>query len=218
MERTAEHRILHPHMTESETTSTARRTDCGARRRDRRARRGDRRARRGGRVATSAIAAGLTALWVVAALATSWRAAPLAAQEIDDPAALAGVPAVALRATAVWDEEITTSAGGATGAQFEEALLSGLRTAIDEADPGPLIDPGAAGSLLCHVDTFYDRGLIVYAVRVSYHRPDADGIPVIAWLESSVGSYTAEQLHVIWTLADQCADAFLEDWRAANPG
>jgi hypothetical protein len=211
MERTAEHRILYPDMTGSETTSRERRTDRGARR-------GDHGARRRGRVAKSTIGAGLTALWVAGAPPTSWRAAPLAAQEIDDPAALAGVPAVALRATAVWDEEITTSAGGATGAQFEEALLSGLRTAIDEADQGPLIDPGAAGSLLCHVDTFYDRGLIVYSVRVSYHRPDADGIPVIAWLESSVGSYTAEQLHVIWTLADQCADAFLEDWRAANPG
>ncbi len=43
-----------------------------------------------------------------------------------------------------------------------------------------------------------------------------DGRLLIDWLESWVGSYTAQQLHVIWTLADQCAEAFLEDWRAAN--
>ncbi len=142
--------------------------------------------------------------------------APVAAQDIGDPAALTGLEEVAVRASAVWDEMITMSAGGATADQFRAALLMGFEEAIGAAEGGPRLEPGAPTHLLCHVDTFYDSGLIVYAVRVSHHRPDGDGRTVVTWLESWVGSYTAQQLHVIWTLADQCAEAFLEDWRAAN--
>ena len=141
----------------------------------------------------------------------------LPAQEVGEASRLAGVASVALRASAVWDELITTSAGGATEAQFEEALRSGFEMAMSSADPGPTITGDEASFVLCHVDTFYDSGLIVYSVRVSHHRPGPDGLPVITWLKSWVGSYTAQQLHVIWTLADQCAAAFLEDWRTANP-
>jgi len=97
-----------------------------------------------------------------------------------------------------------------------EALGLGLEQAMTGAARGPRVDPRAQSFLLCHVDTFYDRGLIVYSVRVSYHRPAEAGPPVIAWLHSSVGSYTAQQLHVIWTLADQCADTFLDAWAEAN--
>ncbi len=146
--------------------------------------------------------------------------APVAgrAQDIGDPAALAGVSTVSLRATADWDELITTSVGGATASQFEEALLAGFETAIDGAVGTVRRDPAAEEFVLCHVDTFYDSGLIVYAARASFHRPESDGRHVVTWLESWVGSYTAQQLHLVWTLADQCAEAFLDDWRAANPG
>ena len=143
---------------------------------------------------------------------------PASAQDISDPARLAGIERVAVRASAVWDELITTSAGGATEEQFEQALLMGLENAIAGAAPAPRLDPEAPTFLLCHVDTYYDSGLIVYSVRVSHHVPSENGRPVIDWLESSVGSYTAQQLHVIWTIADQCAEAFLNDWRTANGG
>lgn len=144
--------------------------------------------------------------------------APGRAQDVSDPARLAGLDRVAVRTSAVWDELITTTAGGATEAQFEEALLLGLEEAIGGATPGPRLDPEAPTHLLCHVDTFYDAGLIVYSVRVSHHAPDASGRMIIDWIESRVGSYTAQQLHVIWTIADQCAELFLDDWRAANAG
>lgn len=164
------------------------------------------------RPSRSSLSTALCALGVLALTA----APPTLAQEIGDPSRLAGIDAVAIRADASWDELITTSAGGATEGQFQEALLVGLEAALSGAETGPEVDPGEASFVLCHVDTFYDSGLIVYAVRVSYHRVGADGLPVIAWLESWVGSYTTQQLHVIWTLADQCAAAFLEDWRTAN--
>jgi hypothetical protein len=154
----------------------------------------------------------------LAAATLSGLAAPVTAQDVSDPARLAGVQGVAVRTSAVWDEMITTSAGGATEAQFEEALLMGLRDAIDSAERGPQLDDDAGAFLLCHVDTFYESGLIVYSVRVSYHEPGPGDRPAITWLRSWVGSYTAQQLHVIWTLADQCADAFLEDWRSVNGG
>jgi hypothetical protein len=143
--------------------------------------------------------------------------APCWAQQIDDPARLAGVTSVALRASASWDELITTDAGGATAAQFREALTLGLEEAIRGGETGPRLDPDASRYVLCHVDTAYDTGLIIYAVRVSYHQPGDDGIPLIAWLRSWVGSYTTQQLHLLWTLADQCAGAFLQAWAKANP-
>lgn len=142
----------------------------------------------------------------------------MAQDDVHDLGRLSGLTRLDVRATAVWDELITTSAGGATDAQFEEALLQGLQEAIRGAERGPALDPAAPSFLLCHVDTYYDSGLIVYSVRVSHHEPHDDGGHAITWLRSWVGSYTAQQLHVIWTLADQCADAFLEDWRTANPG
>jgi hypothetical protein len=140
-----------------------------------------------------------------------------AAQEMDDPARLTGVTSVAARASAVWDELITTSAGGATPEQFREALAMGFEQALRATEGGPRYDPDAATSVLCHVDTFYEAGLIVYSVRVSLHEPDDRGRTVITWLESSVGSYTVQQLHLVWTLADQCANSFLDGWRSANP-
>lgn len=145
------------------------------------------------------------------------HALPARAQEIGDAQRLAGVTAVALRATADWDELITNTAGGATEDQFEEALLKGLQEAIAAAPRAPRAVAGAPDVLECHVDTFYESGLIAYAVRAALLRPGGDGRPVATWLESHVGTYTAQQLHLMWTLADQCADAFLAKWVAANP-
>ena len=56
----------------------------------------------------------------------------------------------------------------------------------------------------------------MYSVLVSIVRPDEAGVDVIRWQRSWVGSYTARQLHVIWSLADQCAEAFLDGWAEAN--
>jgi len=156
---------------------------------------------------------------LLALAALTLAAGALRAQSvaIGDPARLAGVDPLGVRATAAWDEEITTSAGGATQEQFEQALLMGFEEAISTADPGPRYRPEAASFVHCHVDTFYDRGLIVYSVWVALFAPDASGLPVVRWLDSWVGSYTAQQLHVIWTLSDQCAASFLEAWREANP-
>jgi hypothetical protein len=128
------------------------------------------------------------------------------------------VSRVAVRASADWDELITTTAGGATADQFREALLQGFTEALRSAEAGPTVAADAPAFVLCHVDTFYDSGLIVYSVRVSLHVAPASGPSVITWLQSSVGSYTAQQLHVIWTLGDQCARAFATAWRSANPG
>lgn len=138
------------------------------------------------------------------------------AQSLDDPRRLRGVSVVGLRATASWDELITTDAGGATEAQFRDALGLGLEEAMRGVESGPRLDPDAPSYVLCHVDTAYETGLILYAVRVSYHEPGHDGAPVIAWLRSWVGSYTTQQLHLLWTLADQCAGAFLDAWTEAN--
>ena len=176
---------------------------------------------RGGAVALAA-SIGRAGAWLRAGVLgvglTFMAPGALQAQELDDPVRLAGVTEVAVRASAVWDELITTSAGGATEAQFEEALLAGFGAAIAEADTAPRADPDARDAVRCHVDTFYESGLIIYSVRVALHRPAADGREVITWLRSWVGSYTAQQLHVIWQLSDQCASTFLDAWRAANPG
>ena len=152
-------------------------------------------------------------MWIIAA----GLAGPAHSQEIGDPSRLSGVVSVAVRATAVWDELITTTAGGATEDQFREALLIGLEAAIRSAEVGPTLEADAPNYLLCHVDTYYDSGLIVYSVRVSHHEPDAQGRTVITWLKSWVGSYPTQQLHLMWTLADQCAGALAEDWQTANP-
>lgn len=158
------------------------------------------------------------------AVATSIAIAPALApadataqdgRDIGHPTGLAGVERVAVRASAVWDELITTTAGGATGGQFEEALSMGFRDALAGGD-GPTVTGDAPGFALCHVDTFYDSGLIVYAVRTSYHRPDSGGRYVVAWLQSEVGSFTAQQLHLVWTLGERCADSFLGAWNDAN--
>lgn len=137
-------------------------------------------------------------------------------QTIDDPARLAGVERIQLRATSAWDEMITQSAGGATPDQFREALTMTFTDAISSADAAPSVVPGAPLTVACHVDTFYETGQIVYGLRTQLERPGDDGQPVIVWIKSWVGSFGVQQMHVMFTLGNQCAESFLEDWKSAN--
>ena len=156
---------------------------------------------------------------VVAVLALLVAApADVGAQALDDPSRLTGITTADVEVSAVWDELITTSAGGATADQFELALRMGLEAAIDSAAAAPTRVQGAPDVIQCHVDTFYESSLVIYSVRVSLMRPDTEGRPLVHWLRSWVGSYTSQQLHVIWSLADQCADTFLDAWVEANGG
>ena len=59
-------------------------------------------------------------------------------------------------------------------------------------------------------------GLIVYSLRTQLERPAADGQRIITWIKSWVGSFTVQQMHVMFTLGEQCAESFLEDWKSAN--
>lgn len=141
---------------------------------------------------------------------------PLAAQSVDDPVRLAGVPAVRPDAEAQWDEAITVEAGGATPDQFLQALRMSFRETLAGADPAPGVDDGAPVTVTCHVDTFYDNPLIIYSLRVQTEEARRDGEPVITWIDSWVGSFTVQQLHLMFGLGEQCAESFLEDWRSVN--
>ena len=140
----------------------------------------------------------------------------VSAQAVDKASRLAGVLEVDVRAEAMWDEAITMSAGGATQEQFQQALAQTFRGAITEADAAPSVVDGAPATVVCHVDTYYETGLIVYSLRVQVEQPGADSQPVITWIKSSVGSYTAQQMHQMFRLGEQCARSFLVDWRAGN--
>lgn len=111
------------------------------------------------------------------------------------------------------------SAGGATPEQFREAIQQTFQESIATADAGPAVVPDAPITVACHVDTFYDSGLIVYALRTQVEAAGTDGLPVIVWLVSSVGSYTVQQLHLMFGLGEQCAESFLAAWMSVNaPG
>lgn len=140
----------------------------------------------------------------------------LHAQSPEDPSRLAGVDRVRVHAEAVWDELITREAGGATPDQFLEALRTTFEAGIAEADAAPSVVEDAPVTVTCHVDTFYEAGLIVYALRVQTEEPGDDGAPVITWIRSWVGSFTVQQLHLMFRLGNQCAEGFLDDWRGVN--
>ena len=152
-------------------------------------------------------------LAVVAFLAPD---ASVAAQNVEDPARLAGLQRVDVRAEASWDDLITMEAGGATPEQFLDALSQTFESAIATVDAAPSVVPGAPVTVACHVDTFYDTGLIVYSLRVQTERIGDDGDPVITWIKSWVGSYPVTQMHLMFRLGEVCADAFLDDWKSAN--
>ena len=152
------------------------------------------------------------------AVSASMAGAPdtVSAQSVSDPVRLAGLDPVQVRAEAQWDELITMEAGGATPDQFLEALRMTFREHIAEADAAPALEAGAPVTVACHVDTFYDSGLITWALRVQTEVRGDDGAPVITWIKSWVGSYTVQQLHLMFRLGEQCAESFLQDWRGVN--
>lgn len=148
--------------------------------------------------------------------AQSVPAPSVSAQSVEEPSRLAGVDRIQLRAEAQWDEAITVEAGGATPGQFLEALRMTFRESLGVADPSPGLDDAAPVTVTCHVDTFYDNPLIIYSLRVQTEEPGADGEPVITWIDSWVGSFTVQQLHLMFRLGERCAETFLEDWRSVN--
>lgn len=139
-----------------------------------------------------------------------------AGQSVEDPSRLAGIDRVQLRAEAQWDEMITMSAGGATPEQFRQALTMTFQETIEDAEAGPSVVAGADLTVTCHVDTFYETGQIVYALRTQLERLDSDGEPVIVWIKSWVGNFSVQQMHVMFTLGEQCAGSFLDDWKSVN--
>ena len=142
--------------------------------------------------------------------------APASAQDVESPERLAGLDRVSVRIEATWDELITMDAGGATEEQFVQALAMTFEQTLAEADAGPSVVPGSPATVACHVDTFYDTGLIIYSLRTQLERPGDDGESVIVWIDSWVGSFTTQQLHLTFTLGEQCARSFLEVWKGAN--
>ena len=139
-----------------------------------------------------------------------------AAQGVDDPARLEGVVRVQVRAEVEWDEQITQSAGGATSDQFRQALQQSFEGTIAESDAAPSVVAGAPVAVVCHVDTYYETGQILYSLRVQTERPGEDGERVITWIRSWVGSFNTQQMHLMFGLGQQCAESFLTDWRGAN--
>ncbi len=157
------------------------------------------------------------ALFALVGIATwALSTAPIGAQETGDISRLEGIVRVQIRADAVWDEEITMSAGGATGDQFRDALSQTFAGTITESDAAPSVVPGAPTTVVCHVDTFYETGQIIYSLRTQVEQPGADGTPVITWIRSWVGNFGIQQMHRMFTLGEQCAERFLEDWKGAN--
>lgn len=161
-----------------------------------------------------------TSTAIVAALlltgAVSWPNRALHAQSPEDPSRLAGVDRVRVHAEAMWDELITREAGGATADQFLEALRMAFEAGISDADAAPSVVGNAPVTVTCHVDTFYEAGLIVYSLRVQSELRGDDDAPVITWIRSWVGSFTVQQLHLMFRLGNQCAESFLDDWRGVN--
>jgi len=142
--------------------------------------------------------------------------ASVEAQEVGDPVRLAGAGPVAVRVAVEWDEQITNTAGGATEDQYHEAVLQTFRQSLEGTEV-PLADDAEA-FVLCGVQTYYDRGLIAYSVRVEYQEPlGPDGAPVVSWQRSWVGTTAVGGLHQMFALGEQCATDFAEAWSAVNP-
>jgi len=138
------------------------------------------------------------------------------AQPVEDVTRLTGVTTVDVNVEATWDEAITMDAGGATADQFRQALRMTFEETISSADAAPSVLEGAPTTVTCHVDTFYEPGQIIYALRTQLEQAGEDGAPVITWIRSWVGSFSMQQLHVMFTLGTQCAEQFLDDWKSAN--
>jgi len=156
------------------------------------------------------------ALLAVVAYAVAAGGTSVAAQQIENAERLAGLERVDTRVEAQWDEAIVVEAGGGTADQFLQALAMTFEETIASADAAPTVVEGSPTTVTCHVDTFYETGQIVYSLRTQVEQVGADGQPVITWIKSWVGYFTVQQLHVMFTLGEQCANSFLEDWKSAN--
>jgi hypothetical protein len=158
----------------------------------------------------------LTLRVMAAAIAVALPHASVEAQDVGDSARLVGAGPVAVRVAVEWDEQITNTAGGATQEQYHEAVLQTFRQALEGTDV-PLAED-AESFVLCRVQTYYDRGLIAYAVRVEYQEPlGPNGAPVVSWQRGWVGTTAVGGLHQMFALGEQCATDFAREWRAANP-
>ena len=138
------------------------------------------------------------------------------AQSTEDVRRLSGVTSIDVRVEANWDEAITMDVGGATADQFSQALRMTFEETISSAEIAPVFQPGARYTIACHVDTFYEPGQIIYSLRTQLEEDDSDGAPVIHWIRSWVGSFSMQQMHVMFTLGQACAERFLGDWQSAN--
>lgn len=157
-----------------------------------------------------------TALLSTVALAALGAGTSVAAQDIANAQRLAGLDRVQVRAEAQWDEAIVVEAGGGTADQFLQALEMTFEQTITSANAAPSVVTGSPTTVTCHVDTFYETGQIVYSLRTQVEEAGPDGQPVITWIKSWVGYFTVQQLHVMFTLGEQCANSFLDDWKSAN--
>jgi len=139
------------------------------------------------------------------------------AQSLTDFARLAGADPVMAVVEVAWDDLITTSAGGATGDQFHQAMVWGFEEAL--ASAGPSLVEDAPVQVVCRVETVFDGGVVAYSARVELRRVPADaGAPVITWFDSWVGTTGVQGLHQMFTLGQRCAKVFSDSWRLANPG
>ena len=138
------------------------------------------------------------------------------AQSTEDVSRLSGVTTIDIRVEVNWDEAITMDAGGATADQFSQALRMMFEQTISSAERAPVVRPSARYTIACHVDTFYEPGQIIYSLRTQLEEDDSDGAPVIRWIRSWVGSFSMQQMHVMFTLGQACAERFLGDWQSVN--
>ena len=149
-----------------------------------------------------------------AALLFGATASSAEGQDVGDPSRLAGVTSVSTRAHVTWDDEIVM-AGGATGEQYEGALIQAFDAAM--SDSSVTLDQEVPGFLMCRVETTFDGVIIAYSLRVEYHEPlGPNREPAITWFKSWLGTYGMQQLHLMFGLGDLCAEGFEEDWRSAN--
>jgi hypothetical protein len=159
------------------------------------------------------------ALVLLVAAASLVPAARVSGQEVGfgDPARLQGASPVGVRAWVDWDELITETAGGATEDQFHQAVLMAFEASLSEL--GIETRDDAPSFLMCRVETIYNGGVIAFAARVEFHEPfGAPGSTAITWHRTWLGTTAVQNMHLLFTIGEQCAEDFAEAWRAQNAG
>lgn len=147
---------------------------------------------------------------VLCTLGPSLAHTGLAAQEtmFGDPSRLAGAEPLGARAVVQWDDLITETAGGATEAQFLDAVAQTFEASLREQ--GVAVDPASERFLVCRVDTMYDSGLIAFAARVELHEPFGDGSgTAITWHRTWIGTTPVRGMHLLFTIGERCAEDFI---------